>query len=64
MSYRETDPVEYYEEATDSEDYKNDDKAISVESDSSAVLSMLDEDFEDTDPVKLDNSLQKITAGL
>ena len=63
MPYRETDPVEYYEEAIDDEDYKNDDEALSVESNSSAVLSMLDEDFKHTDPVKLDHSLQKITAG-
>ena len=59
MPYRETDPIEYYEEATDDEDYKNDDEALSVESNSSAVLSTLDKDFEDTDPVKLDNLLQK-----
>ena len=64
VPYRETDSVEYYEEATDHKEYKNDDEALSVQSDSSAALSMLDEDFEDTDPVKLDNSLQKITAGL
>ena len=64
MPYRETDPVDIMKKDTDDEDYKNDDKALSVESDSSAALNMLDEDFEDTDPVKLDNLLQKITAGL
>ena len=42
------DPIEYYEEATDDKDYKNDDKALSVES---QLHCMLDKDFEDTDPV-------------
>ena len=61
---RETEPVEYYEEATDDEDYKEDDKVISIESDSTATESMLDEDFKTTDPMMFDASLMKITAGL
>ena len=31
VSYRETEPVEHYEEATDDEDYKEDDEVISIE---------------------------------
>ena len=56
--------VEYYEEATDEEDYKEDDEVISVDSDSSAAESMLDEDFETTDPLKIDQALQQISKGL
>ena len=52
------------EEATDDEDYKEDDKVISIETDSSAAESMLDEDFETTDPMMFDASLVKITTGL
>ena len=48
---------------TDDEDYKEDDEVLSIESDSSAVASMLDEDFEDTNPAKFDASLVKITMG-
>ena len=59
-----TPPVEYFEEATDDEDYKEDEEVISIESDSSAAESMLDEDFETTDPMMFDASLMKITAGL
>ena len=58
-----TPPVEYFEEATDDEDYQEDDEVISIESDSTAE-SMLDEDFEATDPMMFDASLIKITAGL
>ena len=64
VPYRETEPVEYYEEATDDEDYKEDDDVISIESDSTAAESMLDKDFETTDPMMFDVSLMKITAGL
>ena len=64
VPYIETEPVEYYEEATDDEDYKEDDDVISIESDSTAAESMLDEDFETTDPMMFDASLMKITAGL
>ena len=61
---RTTPPVEYFEEATDDEDYKEDEEVISIESDSSAAKSMLDEDFETTDPMMFDASLMKITTGL
>ena len=37
---------------------------ISIETDSSAAESMLDEDFETTDPMMFDASLMKITTGL
>ena len=37
---------------------------ISIETDSSAAESMLDEDFETTDPMMFDASLVKITTGL
>ena len=59
-----TPPVEYFEEATDDEDYKEDDEVISIEMDSTAAESMLDEDFEATDPMMFDASLIKITARL
>ena len=60
-----TPPVEYFEEATDNEDYKEDEEeVISIGSDSSAAESMLDEDFETTDPMMFDASLMKITTGL
>ena len=52
------------EEETDDEDYVDDDVSIAVDSNSSDALSMLDENFEDTDPVKLDNALQQIVTGL
>ena len=52
------------EEETDDEDYVDDDVSIVVDSDSSDALSMLDENFEDTDPVKLDDALQQIVTGL
>ena len=55
--------IEYFEEATDDKDYKED-EVISIESDSSAAKSMLDEDFKTTDPMMFDASLMKITAGL
>ena len=58
-----TPPVEYVEEVTDDEDYK-DDEVISIESDSSAAESMLDDDFETTKPLMFDASLVKITTGL
>ena len=47
---RTTPPVEYFEEATDDEDYKEDEEVISIESDSSAAESMLDEDLEPLTP--------------
>ena len=52
------------EEETDDEDYVDDDVSLEVDSDSSDALSMLDENLEDTDPVKLDDALQQIVMGL
>ena len=49
------------EEETD--DYVDDDILIEVDSDSSAALSMLDENFENTDPSKIDEALQEIIKG-
>ena len=59
-----TPPVEYVEEVTDDEDYKEDDEVISIESDSTAAKSMLHDNFETTNPLVLDTSLVKITTGL
>ena len=52
------------EEETDDDDYVDDDASIEVDSDSSDALSMLDENFEDTDPLKIDDALQQIVKGL
>ena len=52
------------EEETDDNDYVDDDISIKVDSDSSAALSMLDENFDDTDPSKIDEALQQIVEGL
>ena len=52
------------EEETDDDDYVDDDVSIEVDSDSSEALSMLDENFEDTDPLKIDDVLQQIVKGL
>ena len=52
------------EEETDDDDYVDDDVSIEVDSDSSDALSMLDENFEDTDPLKIDDALQQIVKGL
>ena len=52
------------EEETDDEDYVDDDVSLEVDSDSSDALSMLDENFKDMDPVKLDDALQQIVTGL
>ena len=64
VPFRTTPPVEYVEEVTDDEDYKEDDEVISIESDSSAVESMLDDDFETTNPLVFNASLVKITTRL
>ena len=48
----------------DDEDYKDDDEVISIESDSSAAVSMLDDDFETINPLLFNASLVKITTGL
>ena len=52
------------EEETDDDDYVDDDIPIEVDSDSSAALSMLDENFENTDPSKIDEALQQMVKGL
>ena len=52
------------EEETDDDDYVDDDIPIEVDSDSSAALSMLDKNFENTDPSKIDETLQRIIKGL
>ena len=57
-------PLPYDKEVTDDEDYRDDDEILSVKTDSSAVQSMLDEDFKNTNPIKFNASLMKITAGL
>ena len=64
VPFRTTSPVEYVEEVTDDEDYKDDDEVISIESDSSTAESMLDDDFETVNPLMFDASLVKITTGL
>ena len=48
--FHTTPPVEYVEEVMDDKDYKEDDEVISIESDSSAAESMLDDDFEPLTP--------------
>ena len=50
--------------ATDDKDYKEEEEVISIESDSSAAESMLDEDFKTTDPMMFDASLMKISTRL
>ena len=52
------------EEETDDDDYVDDDVSLEVDNDSSDALSMLDENFEDTDPLKIDDALQQIVKGL
>ena len=52
------------EEETDDDSYLEDDIPIEVDSDSSAALSMTDDDFETTDPTKIDQALQQIIQGL
>ena len=64
VPFRTTPPVEYVEKVMDDEDYKDDDEVISIESDSSAVESMLDDNFETTNPLMYNASLVKITTGL
>ena len=64
VPFHTTPPVEYVGEVMDDKDYKEDDEVISIESNSSAVESMLDDDFETTNPLMFDASLVKITTGL
>ena len=54
----------YDEEATDEEDYISDDHPIEIDSDSSAALSMTDDEFEATNPQKVDDTLPDIIKGL
>ena len=54
----------YDEEGTDEEDYVSDDHPIEIDSDSSAALSMTDDEFEATNPQKVDDALQDIVKGL
>ena len=54
----------YDEEATDEEDYASDDNPIEIDSDSSAALSMTDDEFEATNQQKVDDTLQDIIKGL
>ena len=64
VPFHTTSPVEYVEEVTDDEDYKDDDEGISIEGDSSTAESMLDDDIETVNPLMFDASLVKITIGL
>ena len=64
VPFHTTPTVEYVEEVTDDEDYKEDDEVISIESNFSAAENMLDDDFETTNPLMFDTSLVKITTGL
>ena len=52
------------EEETDNDSYLEDDIPLEIDSDSSAALSMTDDDFETTDPMKIDQALQQIVQGL
>ena len=46
------------EEETDDKSYVEDDIPIGVDSDSSAALSMTEDEFETMDPVNIDQALQ------
>ena len=48
------------EEETDNDSYLEDNIPIEVDSDSSAALSMTDDDFKTADPMKIDQALQQI----
>ena len=60
MPFRETIRGLYDEEVTDEEDYLSDDHPIEINSDSSAALSMADDEFEATNPHKIDDALHDI----
>ena len=49
------------EEETDDDSYLEDDIPIEVDSDSSAALSMTDDDFKTTDPMKLTKPSNKLS---
>ena len=61
---RETTRGPYNKEVTDEEDYVSDDHPIEIDNDSSAALSMTDDEFEATNPHKVDDTLQDIVEGL
>ena len=63
MPFHETTRGPYDEEVTD-EDYVSDDHPIEIDSDSSAALSMTDDEFEATNPQKVDDALRDIVEGL
>ena len=54
----------FTDEETDDDSYLEDDIPIEVDSDSSAALSITDDDFKTTDPMKIDQALQQIVQGL
>ena len=64
VPFCETPRGPYDKEATDEEDYVSDDHPIEIDSDSSAALSMTDDEFEATNPQKVDDALQDIVEGL
>ena len=51
------------EEETDDESYVEDGIPIEIDSDSSAALSMTDDDFETMDPIKIDQALHQAANG-
>ena len=64
MPFHETSRGPYDKEATDEEDYVSDDHPIEIDSDSSAALSMTDDELEATNPQKVDDTVQDIVEGL
>ena len=64
VPFRETPRGPYNEEVTDEEDYVADGHPIDIDTDSSAALSMTDDEFEATSPHKIDDTLQDIIEGL
>ena len=64
VPFHETTRGPYDEEVTDEEDYISDDHPIEIDSDSSAALSMTDDEFEATNPHQIDDALQDIVEGL
>ena len=64
VPFCETTRGPYDKEVTDEEDYVSDDHPIEIDSYSSAALSMTDDEFEATNPQKVDNALQDIVEGL
>ena len=58
----QTEPVHSTSEEETDDEYQADDMPVKIDSDSSAALSMLGEDFEVTDPQKIDAALQNISS--